>query len=29
MGGEKAAFFKDPDGNIIGLGQRVRVGAGV
>ena len=27
MGNEKAAFFKDPDGNIIGLGQRVRVGA--
>ena len=29
IGNEKAAFFKDPDGNIIGLGQRVRVGAAV
>jgi catechol 2,3-dioxygenase-like lactoylglutathione lyase family enzyme len=28
-GGVKGAFFKDPDGNIIGLGQRTRVGAGV
>jgi catechol 2,3-dioxygenase-like lactoylglutathione lyase family enzyme len=27
--GIKAAFFKDPDGNIIGLGQRVSVGAAV
>jgi len=27
--GIKAAFFKDPDGNILGLGQRVQVGAGV
>jgi catechol 2,3-dioxygenase-like lactoylglutathione lyase family enzyme len=27
--GIKGSFFKDPDGNIIGLGQRVRVGAGV
>jgi len=25
--GIKGAFFKDPDGNILGLGQRVRVGA--
>jgi catechol 2,3-dioxygenase-like lactoylglutathione lyase family enzyme len=25
----KGAFFKDPDGNIIGLGQRARVRAGV
>ena len=25
--GIKAAFFKDPDGNILGLGQRVQVGA--
>jgi catechol 2,3-dioxygenase-like lactoylglutathione lyase family enzyme len=29
IGPQKVAFFKDPDGNIIGLGQRVRVGAGV
>jgi catechol 2,3-dioxygenase-like lactoylglutathione lyase family enzyme len=30
MSGEiKGAFFKDPDGNIIGLGQRARVRAGV
>ena len=29
MGPAKGAFFKDPDGNIIGLGQRVRVGAAV
>jgi predicted enzyme related to lactoylglutathione lyase len=28
-GGIKGAFFKDPDGNILGLGQRVQVGAGV
>jgi catechol 2,3-dioxygenase-like lactoylglutathione lyase family enzyme len=27
--GIKGAFFKDPDGNILGLGQRVQVGAGV
>ena len=26
-GGIKGAFFKDPDGNILGLGQRVGVGA--
>jgi catechol 2,3-dioxygenase-like lactoylglutathione lyase family enzyme len=25
----KGAFFKDPDGNIIGVGQRARVAAGV
>jgi catechol 2,3-dioxygenase-like lactoylglutathione lyase family enzyme len=29
LGTQKGAFFKDPDGNIIGLGQRVRVGAAV
>jgi predicted enzyme related to lactoylglutathione lyase len=29
MGPARAAFFKDPDGNIVGLGQQVRVGAGV
>ena len=30
MGGDiKGAFFKDPDGNIIGLGQRTRVPASV
>jgi catechol 2,3-dioxygenase-like lactoylglutathione lyase family enzyme len=28
-GGIKGAFFKDPDGNILGLGQRVRAGAAV
>jgi catechol 2,3-dioxygenase-like lactoylglutathione lyase family enzyme len=28
-GGIKGAFFKDPDGNILGLGQRVGVGAAV
>jgi catechol 2,3-dioxygenase-like lactoylglutathione lyase family enzyme len=28
-GGIKGAFFKDPDGNILGLGQRVQVGASV
>ena len=28
-GGIKGAFFKDPDGNILGLGQRTRVGAAV
>lgn len=27
--GIKGAFFKDPDGNILGLGQRVPVGAAV
>jgi catechol 2,3-dioxygenase-like lactoylglutathione lyase family enzyme len=27
--GIKAAFFKDPDGNILGLGQRSEVGAAV
>jgi catechol 2,3-dioxygenase-like lactoylglutathione lyase family enzyme len=27
--GIKGAFFKDPDGNILGLGQRVGVGAAV
>jgi catechol 2,3-dioxygenase-like lactoylglutathione lyase family enzyme len=29
VGEDKGAFFKDPDGNIIGLTQRARVGAGV
>jgi catechol 2,3-dioxygenase-like lactoylglutathione lyase family enzyme len=28
-GGVKGAFFKDPDGNILGLGQRAGVGAAV
>ena len=27
--GIKGAFFKDPDGNILGLGQRVHVGAAI
>jgi catechol 2,3-dioxygenase-like lactoylglutathione lyase family enzyme len=27
--GVKGAFFKDPDGNILGLGQRTKVGAAV